>query len=68
MAALRKLRARVDTLEEMARWKQDLTSRLWREEVIMRIGGKSLCDADELAAEIETFFEIGRRLREIEDK
>jgi hypothetical protein len=66
--ALKKLRARVDTLEEMARWKEDLTSRLWREEVIMRIGGKALCNADELAAEIEVFMEIGRRIREIEEK
>jgi hypothetical protein len=58
----------VVTLEEMARWKEDLTSRLWRETVIMRIGGKALCNADELAAEIEQFWEVSKRLREIEEK
>jgi hypothetical protein len=66
LEALRRLRARTDTLEELARWKEDLTSRLWRAEVTMRVTGEPLYDAKALANEVEMFIEVGKKWKEIE--
>ena len=66
MEALRRLRAKVDSLEEMARWKEDLTSRIWRAEVTMRVTGQTLHDAKALAEEVEMFVAIGKAFEELE--
>ena len=66
LQALRRLRARVDTLEELALWKEDLTSRIWRAEVTMRVTGEPLYDAKALANEVEMFIAAGKKWKEIE--
>ena len=55
LEALRRLRVRTDHLEEMAKWKEDLTSRLWRAEVSLRVTGKPLFEMEAMEAEVEAY-------------
>ena len=67
LMALRKLRRRVTLLEEMVRWRDDLASRLWRAECVLRATGECLYDAHELEQEVKHYAEIVRRLRQMKE-
>lgn len=62
LTALRRLRKRVTFVEEMASWKADLASRLWRAEVVLRATGECLHDAAELEREVNLFNAISAKL------
>lgn len=64
--ALRKLRVKTDALEEMSKWKEDLTSRIWRAEVTMRVTGLPLYDAQALDAEVDMFVAIVKAWEDLE--
>lgn len=64
--ALRKLRVKTDALEEMSKWKEDLTSRIWRAEVTMRVTGQPLYDAQALDAEVDMFVAIVKAWEDLE--
>jgi hypothetical protein len=66
MQALRKLRVKTDALEEMSKWKEDLTSRIWRAEVTMRVTGLPLYDAKALDAEVDMFVAIVKAWEDLE--
>jgi len=55
LKALRRLRVYADHLEELAKWREDITSRLWRASIILHIGGEALDDMAALEKEIERF-------------
>jgi hypothetical protein len=67
LEATRRLRARVDYLEEMARWKEDLASRLWRSRAVLRISGEALYDIAALEAEVRMFNAISQKLKGTSD-
>jgi len=64
LEALRRLRVRTDTLEEMVRWKDDLASRLWRAEVVLRVTGERLYNVEEIEAEVKYYSAVAQKLRE----
>ena len=53
----------MEMIEEIAMWKADLASRLWRAEVVNRALGVPLHDAKELAREVELLLEIIGKLK-----
>lgn len=64
LEGLRRLRKHVTVLEEMARWKEDLASRLWRSECVLRATGELLHDAKELEREVTLYREIAAKILE----
>jgi hypothetical protein len=49
-------------IEEVARWKEDLASRLFRSECVLRATGESLHDPHELEREVRLFNAIVAKL------
>jgi hypothetical protein len=67
LRALKSLRKSVTVLEEMARWKDDLASRLWRAECVLRATGEFLYDVKQLEDEVRLYNEICERLKHLSD-
>jgi len=61
------LKVRTDHLEEMATWKEDLGSRLWRAQATVRVTGMALYDMTMLEAEVKLYGEVARRMKELRD-
>lgn len=55
LQALRRLKGRTDYLEEMAKWKDDIASRLWRAEATLRVTGEPLHDFEQLQQEVNAY-------------
>ena len=65
LEALRRLRVRTDHLEEMARWKEDLASRLWRAEATLRVTGEALFEVAAIETEVQAYKTCCDRLKEL---
>lgn len=50
-------------MEEMASWKDDLASRLWRAESVLRVTGQFLYDIKEIEREVELYREIMEQIK-----
>jgi len=61
--ALQRLRMRVDGLEEMVRWKDELASRLWRAQAVMRVTGSG-GPIEELEKEVQRFTLVATAMNE----
>jgi hypothetical protein len=49
---------------EMAQWKEDLASRLWRAEVVLRATGEALYDVHKMEAEVKAYSAVVAKLAE----
>lgn len=68
LEALRRLRVRVDHLEEMAKWREDLTSRLWRATAVHRAMGTSMDEIKALELEVSRFCAVAEAIAKKERK
>lgn len=55
LTATRRLASRTDHLEEMARWKEDLMSRIWRADIVLKLTGECLYNVEDLEAEVKAW-------------
>ena len=58
MDAISRLGKKVTVLEEIALWKEDLGSRLWRAEAALKVTGECLYDARQLEEEVRLYTEV----------
>lgn len=62
LEALRRLRVNADHLEEMAKWKEDLTSRLWRAMAVAHVTGLSIDDIAALELEVSRYIAVAEAI------
>lgn len=60
--AVKRLRTRIGTMNQMATWREELEARLWRAEIVMWATGIAKDDLGELEREIHMFNEVVKAL------